>query len=98
MNIPGYKELKILYHQLGSDALSRIAAELRHRLDSPSSLKWNYSVNSAPIFVNMVSGLTAVLEKIWRREPESEQRWMQLPVAAGVHYLHSVIINEIRAL
>ena len=97
MNIPGYKELKILYHQLGSDALSRITAELKHRIDSPSSLKWNYSINSAPIFVNMVSGLTAVLEKIWRRELEIEQRWMQLPGAARVHYLHSLLVNEIRS-
>ena len=97
MQASGYKQMKINYHQAGTNARSLLEEELNLRISSPSSLHWNYTVNGHPVFVNLVAELTAEIEKIWRTEFQIQKLWNLLPGVARNHYLHSLLISEIQS-
>ena len=97
MNSSGYKPLKTLYHQAGTDARSKLANELQSRFGGSSTLQWNYHVNGHPVFVNVVTELSSVMEQIWRTEIEIQRLWRGLPGVARGHYLHSLLVSEIQS-
>jgi Fic family protein len=97
MSGSSYKQLKVIYRQSGNDARTRHESERFARTNSPSSLHWNYRVHGQPVFVNLVRELSEVLETIWRKELDIQRQWALLPGAAKNHYLHSLLISEIRS-
>ena len=91
-----YHSLKAIFHQSshGRSSVDEIHAS---RLQSPSTIHWDYQVRGNDVFVIVTSPLHSLCEQVWRREVAIARLWSLLPEAATRHYIFQLLIEEIQS-
>ncbi len=89
-----YRSLKSVFHQFDKD---RAEEEEQTRRSSPSALHWDYEVGDRQMFAVVTTDIGVLLERVMLTGQKALGLWQQLPPAAQMNYLNSMIIEEIQA-
>lgn len=89
-----YRSLKSVFHQFDK---THAEAEEQTRRSFPSALHWDYKIGDHPMFAVVTAEIAVLLERVMLKEREALGLWQRLPGAAQVHYLNSMVIEEIQA-
>ena len=91
-----YHSLKSIFHQ-SSHGQSSVDEAHALRLQSPSTIRWDYQVRGKDLFVVVTTRLHSLCEQVWRREVIISRLWSLLPKAATRHYIFQLLIEEIQS-
>ena len=89
----GYKSLKTLFHQHPNQDKFNVNGELQRRLSAPGTLLLDYKIGDDELFVVVTNDILAQLERVWSNEVQLTRLWGQLPQAAQLHYLYSLLVE-----
>lgn len=91
-----YKELSTLYHMdNSSDRDSRARTLLGERRNSPSTFVFDFLVSDSPLFLAVPRELSAMSQKVLRRERRVSNLMRQLPGIAADAVLRSLVADEV---
>lgn len=93
----GYKSLKTLFHQHPNQDKFNVNGELQRRLSAPGTLLLDYKIVDDELFVVVTNDILAQLERVWSNEVQLTRLWGQLPQTAQLHYLYSLLVEEIQS-
>ncbi len=89
-----YRSLKSIFHQFDKD---RAEAEEQNRRSSPSAVHWEYRIGDHQMFTLVTGDIAVLLERAMLTEREALDLWQRLPGVTQMHYLNSMIVEEIQA-
>ena len=89
-----YRSLKSVFHQFDK---AHAEAEEQTRRSFPSALHWDYKIGDHSMFAVVTAEIAVLLGRVMLEEREAFGLWQRLPGAAQVHYLNSMVIEEIQA-
>ncbi|APT93167.1 hypothetical protein CPHO_10010 [Corynebacterium phocae] len=92
-----YQSLKKVFHRAKVDSRGVADSEFSRRIDSPSTVHWDYQVGEHSLFAVVTRELAATLERIWRNEVLIAKLWTSVPDSASRLYLFELLTAELQS-
>lgn len=89
-----YRTLKAQFHAKGEQGANEL---YRRRIDSESTLKWEFLIGQDPAFCVLTPELMLLHERVFLLDKAISTLWSQLPLGASVGYLNTLLVREIEA-
>lgn len=91
-----YKDLSTIFHMSASpNREAEVATLLEERRDSPSTFDLNFETQAGQLFIAVPRELSALTQKVLRRERKVSNLRQSLPGIAGNQVLRSLVVDEV---